>query len=156
MKTISRLRSARVRVGWRGWSDPAKAPAPEPDERRGSGTILLVDDNQVLMTVTMRNLTALGYKVVPARDAQSALAILASEAAVDLLFTDVVMPGGLSGPELAEAARRLRPALRVLFTTGYAETSVDVADRQVLRKPYGRRGLATAVRAVLEGFPTRT
>jgi signal transduction histidine kinase len=137
-------------------SDPAKAPAPEPDERRGSGTILLVDDNQVLMTVTMRNLTALGYKVVPARDAQSALAILASEAAVDLLFTDVVMPGGLSGPELAEAARRLRPALRVLFTTGYAETSVDVADRQVLRKPYGRRGLATAVRAVLEGFPTRT
>jgi CheY-like chemotaxis protein len=53
-----------------------------------------VDDNQVLMTVTMRNLTALGYKVVPARDAQSALAILASEAAVDLLFTDVVMPGG--------------------------------------------------------------
>jgi CheY-like chemotaxis protein len=104
----------------------------------------------------MRNLTALGYKVVPAKDAQSALAILASEAAVDLLFTDVVMPGGMSGPELAEAARRLRPGLRVLFTTGYAETSVDVADRQVLRKPYGRRGLATAVRAVLEGFPTRT
>jgi CheY-like chemotaxis protein len=136
--------------------EPVKAPAPEPDERRGSGTILLVDDNQVLMTVTMRNLTALGYKVVPAKDAQSALAILASEAVVDLLFTDVVMPGGMSGPELAEAARRLRPGLRVLFTTGYAETSVDVADRQILRKPYGRRGLATAVRAMLEGFPTRT
>jgi CheY-like chemotaxis protein len=104
----------------------------------------------------MRNLTALGYTVVPAVDARSALAILASEAVVDLLFTDVVMPGGMSGPELAEAARRLRPDLRVLFTTGYADVLVEGSDRQVLRKPYGRRGLATAVRAVLDGLTTRT
>ncbi len=108
------------------------------------------------MAVTRRTLSALGYKVVPATDARSALAILASDAVVDLLFTDVVMPGGMNGPELAEAARRLRPGLRVLFTTGYTETSVEGADRQVLRKPYGRRGLATAIRTVLDGLTTRT
>jgi signal transduction histidine kinase/CheY-like chemotaxis protein len=136
--------------------EPPTATATEPSEPKGTETILLVDDNHSLIAVTMRNLTALGYTVVPAVDARSALAILASEAVVDLLFTDVVMPGGMSGPELAEAARRLRPDLRVLFTTGYADVLVEGSDRQVLRKPYGRRGLATAVRAVLDGLTTRT
>jgi len=136
--------------------EPVTAPATGAGEPNGAETILLVDDNQSLMAVTKRNLLALGYKVVPATDARSALAILASDAVVDLLFTDVVMPGGMNGPELAEAARRLRPGLRVLFTTGYTETSVEGADRQVLRKPYGRRGLATAIRTVLDGLTTRT
>ena len=136
-------------------SESITAPAAEQGEPKGTETILLVDDNHSLIAVTMRNLTALGYEVVPALNARSALAILASDAVVDLLFTDVVMPGGMSGPELAEAARRLRPGLRVLFTTGYADVSVDGSDRQVLRKPYGRRGLATAVRAVLDGLTTR-
>jgi signal transduction histidine kinase/CheY-like chemotaxis protein len=136
--------------------EPITPPAAEAGEPKGIETILLVDDNQSLTAVTMRNLTALGYKVVPATNARSALSVLASEAAVDLLFTDVVMPGGMSGPELAEAARRLRPGLRILFTTGYAEMCVDHPDRQVLRKPYGRRGLATAVRTVLDGLTTRT
>jgi signal transduction histidine kinase/CheY-like chemotaxis protein len=136
--------------------DPVTASATGAGEPNGAETILLVDDNQSLMAVTRRTLSALGYKVVPATDARSALAILASDAVVDLLFTDVVMPGGMNGPELAEAARRLRPGLRVLFTTGYTETSVEGADRQVLRKPYGRRGLATAIRTVLDGLTTRT
>jgi CheY-like chemotaxis protein len=131
------------------------APTTAPAGPKGTETILLVDDNQSLMTVTKRNLSALGYKVVPTTDPQSALEILASEADVDLLFTDVVMPGEMSGPELAKAARRLRPRLRVLFTTGYAETSVDDSDQQVLRKPYGRRGLATAIRCALDGLTTR-
>jgi CheY-like chemotaxis protein len=135
--------------------EPVTASAVELGETKGTETILLVDDNHSLMAVTMRNLISLGYRVVPATDARSALILLASEAVVDLLFTDVVMPGGMSGPELAEAARRLRPGLRVLFTTGYAETSVDESDQQVLRKPYGRRGLATAVRTVLDGLTTR-
>ena len=129
--------------------------ASQAGEQRGTETILLVDDNQSLMAVTMRNLAALGYKVVPTTGARAALAILASEAVVDLLFTDVVMPGGMGGVELAEAARRLRPGLRVLFTTGYAETSVAGPDRQVLRKPDGRLGLANAVRTVLDELTTR-
>ncbi len=131
-------------------------PAIEPGEPTGTETVLLVDDNQSLMAITARNLRALGYKVVPAKDAKSALELLAFGAAIDLLFTDVVMPGQMSGPELAQAARQLRPSLRVLFTTGYAETSIDDSDGKILRKPYGRRGLAAAVRSVLDGQTART
>jgi signal transduction histidine kinase len=127
------------------------APPMAVFDPRGSETILLVDDYQTLMEVTRRHLTALGYRVIAAVGAPSALAILESGETVDLLFTDVVMPGGMSGPELAEATRRSRPGLRVLFTTGYAAEPSEQHGRQVLRKPYDRRDLARAVRTVLDG-----
>jgi CheY-like chemotaxis protein len=130
-------------------------PATEPGELTGTETVLLVDDNQSLMAITARNMRALGYKVVPAKDAKSALELLAFGAAVDLLFTDIVMPGEMNGPDLAHAAHQLRPGLRILFTTGYAEMSAGDPDQHLLRKPYGRRGLATALRAVLDGSNTR-
>jgi CheY-like chemotaxis protein len=127
------------------------APPMAVLDPRGSETILLVDDYQTLMEVTRRHLTALGYEVIAAAGAPSALTIIESGETVDLLFTDVVMPGGMSGPELAEAARRLRPGLRVLFTTGYAAEPSEHHGRQLLRKPYDRRDLARAVRTVLDG-----
>ena len=117
----------------------------------GSEAILLVDDNQLLMGVTRRHLELLGYKVIAKADATSALAVLRSDEPVELLFTDVTMPGGMSGPELAEAARRLRPDLKVLFTTGYAGEATEHTLQHMLQKPYDRRGLAQAVRTALEG-----
>jgi signal transduction histidine kinase len=130
----------------------ANAPPMAVLDPRGSETILMVDDYQTLMQVTRRHLTALGYGVIAAADAPSALAILECGETVDLLFTDVVMPGGMSGTELAGAARRLRPSLRVLLATGYAAEPSEQHGRHVLRKPYDRRDLAHAVRTVLDGL----
>jgi signal transduction histidine kinase len=121
----------------------------------GTETILLVDDNLALTAVTHRHLAALGYRVLSVADARSALAILESGETVHLLFTDIVMPGDLSGPELAVAARRLRPALRVLFTTGYADKYSEDPERRILRKPYDRRGLASAIRTALDEVTSR-
>ena len=117
----------------------------------GTETILLVEDNQSLLEVTRRSLTAWGYKVLAAASGPMALAILQSGEAVDLLFTDIVMPGGMSGPELADAVRRVKAHLKVLFTTGYSAESLEQQGEYVLRKPYDRGDLARAIRSVLDG-----
>jgi signal transduction histidine kinase len=136
-------------------ADASMTDRAETADAGGTETILLVDDNLALTAVTHRHLAALGYRVLSVADARSALAILESEETVHLLFTDIVMPGDLSGPELAVAARRLRPALRVLFTTGYADKYSDDPERRILRKPYDRHGLASAVRTVLDEVTSR-
>jgi CheY-like chemotaxis protein len=117
---------------------------------RGSETILLVDDNRSLLEVTRRHLAALDYNVTSVSDGAAAIAILESKEPIDLLLTDIIMPEGMSGRELAEAARQLRPGLRILFVTGYSDGSSDDSERHVLRKPYDRRSLASAVRAALD------
>jgi CheY-like chemotaxis protein len=130
-----------------------------PDEEKpslgGNEAILLVDDNLSLLGVTQRRLTALGYRVSVAGSGPEALSILQSSAAFDLLFTDVVMPEGMSGYDLADAARARYPGLRLLFTTGYAGEHVETGggthrQRRVLRKPYRLRDLAKTVRAALD------
>lgn len=118
----------------------------------GCEAILLVDDNETLMAVARRHLVTLGYKVVCAASGPAALAILESGEAVDLLFTDIVMPEGMSGYQLAEAARRLRPGLKVLFTSGYAAELSEHDGRHMLRKPYDRRELSRAVRTALDAL----
>ncbi len=128
-----------------------EAVLPEPG---GDEAILLVDDNTILRDATKRRLLALGYDVSTAGSGPAALAILGSGAAFDLLFTDVAMPG-MSGYDLAEAARRLQPHLKLLFTTGYARDrpmDAEAAPEQqpMLRKPYRQAELARAVRAVLD------
>ncbi len=128
------------------------APQVAAIDPGGSETILLVDDNKTLVTVACRHLAALGYKVVSAASGPSALRILEFGETVDLLFTDLVMPEGMSGDKLAEAARRLRPGLRVLFTTGYAAELSGHDGQHLLRKPYGRRDLARAIRTALDGL----
>jgi signal transduction histidine kinase len=118
----------------------------------GTEAILLVDDNQTLMQVARRHLHALGYAVESATSGPSALAILQSGETIDLLFTDIAMPDGMSGFELAEAAQRLRPGLKVLFTTGHAAATPERNGYQMLYKPYDRHDLARAVRATLDGL----
>ncbi len=131
-----------------------EAPSTPIFDPKGTETILLVEDNESLLSVTRRNLTAWGYKVIAAASGRKALAILESGELVDLLFTDIVMPEGMSGPELAGAARRMKPHLKVLFTTGYAAESLEHQAEYVLHKPYDRRDLTRAIRTVLDGIVT--
>ena len=115
----------------------------------------MVEDNDLVRTHVESILKSLGYRVLSAGNGPEALEILRQDQMVDLIFTDVVMPGGMTGLQLGEAARRLRPALKVLYTSGYAESAVgnngrlgDVVD--ILSKPYQRRDLAAKLRKVLE------
>jgi signal transduction histidine kinase len=118
----------------------------------GNEAILVVDDNTTLHDLAQRHLAALGYGVSVAGNGPAALALLASGTRFDLLFTDVVMPDGMSGYALAEAAQRLQPHLRLLFTSGYAgEAGNGHHDAwHTLHKPYRRQELAEMVRAVLD------
>ncbi len=120
----------------------------------GGEVILLVDDNAALRRATLRRLTGFGYRVEEAEDGPTALALLDSGERFDLLFTDIGLPRGMNGCELAEEARRRQPGLGVLLTTGYGDhggqTGTEGADRQhLIRKPYRSDELAAAVRAAL-------
>jgi PAS domain S-box-containing protein len=121
----------------------------------GKELILLVDDDAEMRTVARRHLVSLGYRVGEAGSGPAALEILQGGRAFDLLFTDVVMPDGMTGHQLAAAARQLRPGLKVLFTSGYfrqpdSEPAGAMAIGAMIRKPYRRQELAATVRAALE------
>jgi CheY-like chemotaxis protein len=129
-------------------------PTREP-QYRGSETVLVVEDDDGVRDFAVSVLRELGYRVLEAPNGDAAMAILvAEEARIDLLFTDVVMPGALNGAELATAARERWPALHVLFTSGYTTRLVEkdwpVHDVELLRKPYRSIDLAARVRAVLD------
>ena len=148
--TTVRLYLPRTRSDRSGGIERQTRAPPLP---RGKESILVVDDNDAMRTTAARNLAALGYRVRLASDGPSALAILQAGERFDLLFTDMVMPNGLSGYQLAEAARSLQPDLQVLFTTGFApedDAETGVMEAGALRKPYRRRELAERVRAVLQ------
>jgi len=122
----------------------------------GSETILVVEDNDLVRSYVENELKELGYRVIAARNAPEALAILREPGEIDLLFTDVVMPGGMFGPELAKQAAKLRPGLEVLFTSGYTEHPLQPPDgldgeARILNKPYRRTDLALMLRTVLKG-----
>ena len=133
----------------------AQAVVERPPAQAARGeTILLVEDDDLVRGHVAAQLGQLGYRVIQAPDGREALAIVAGDAAVDLLFTDMVMPGGISGRELAEQARRLRPTLRMLFTTGYSADAIVRAERleleaALLSKPYRLRELADRIREAL-------
>jgi PAS domain S-box-containing protein len=134
----------------------AEAPAALPgDIQRGEDLILLVEDNDLVRSFVEGQLESFGYRVISVENGAKALEVLRGEPDISLLFTDVVMPGGINGRELAEEARKLRPRLKVLFTSGYSEDAIIHHGRldegvQLLAKPYKRRELADKVRAVLE------
>ena len=119
----------------------------------GSETILVVEDDDLVRIYVEKELKELGYRVIATRNGPEALAILRQPRQIHLLFTDVVMPGGMFGPELARQASRLRPELKVLFTSGYTEHPVQPLDgeAQILNKPYRRNDLALMLRKVLKG-----
>jgi CheY-like chemotaxis protein len=126
---------------------------------RGSEKILLVDDDAMVRKMVVMQLVNLGYRVVSAVNASEALEVLRRESGFDLLFTDVVMPGGLNGRQLADAARKLCPGLRVILSSGYAQSAVADQDRpdqgvHLLNKPYRRRELAMKLRAALAQPPS--
>src|SRR5207249_8705057 len=97
---------------------PRPATAAEPVEATGPRVLIVEDDPEVL-DVTVETLRRLGYAVLTAPDGPAALAVLRREANVDILFSDIVMPRGMNGVELARAAKRLRPELHVLLVSGY-------------------------------------
>ena len=121
----------------------------------GSETILVVEDDADLRETVVATLTQFGYRAIAAGNAAAALRILAGPESIDLLFTDVMMPGGVLGPALAKRARELRPEISVLFTTGYAENTVlagvaGVTSAEVIHKPYRNEDLAMRIRHVLD------
>jgi CheY-like chemotaxis protein len=126
----------------------------QPATPAGSEAILLVEDDDMVRSFVEKELQALGYRVIVTRDGRSALEILRGPAKIDLLFTDVVMPGGMFGPELAKQASQLRPELKVLFTSGYTEHPVrsldGLKDAPILNKPFRRHDLSSMLRSVLK------
>ena len=132
----------------------APKSAEEPKQLpRGSETILIAEDNPDLRSTAAGQLARLGYRVLEAKDGETALRLLQGPERIDLLFSDIVMTGKLTGNDLLREARRLRPDLPVLLTTGYAErmtTEGGKNDWQFLRKPYRKKDLAFKVRAMLD------
>ena len=130
--------------------EPSQAPSRPAREVRGEGqSILVVEDDPRVRLVTARRLRELGYAVAEAAGSQEALDLL-DRRAFDLLLTDVLMPGGLSGPDLARQVLRRHPGLNVLFASGYADpdamrAAMEEFDAALLRKPYRKGDLASAV-----------
>jgi CheY-like chemotaxis protein len=120
----------------------------------GNETILVVDDEPLVRMVAIDVLEEHGYRVLDAGDGPEALRMLRSDARIDLLVTDVGLPNGMNGRQVADAARELRPGLKVLFVTGYAENAVLNHGHlehgmQVLTKPFVGENLVRRVRQLL-------
>ena len=117
-------------------------------------TVLVVDDEPLVRMLVVDVLQELGYTAIEAGDGHSGLKMLQSAARVDLLITDIGLPGGLNGRQVADAARKLRPDMKVLFITGYAENAVLSHGRidagmQVMTKPFAMEGLASRIQSLL-------
>jgi signal transduction histidine kinase/CheY-like chemotaxis protein len=120
----------------------------------GHGKILVVEDDSLVRAYVVAQIQSLGYTTLTAGDGQEALSVLRSSDPVDLLFTDVIMPGSMDGRELSIEALKLRPALKVLFTSGYTENAIGEDGRLdpdvlLLAKPYSRADLARMIRLAM-------
>ena len=136
--------------------DPAPGELPTAASSGGKETVLVVEDEAEVRAIAVAFLNSLGYSTCEASDAEQGLVLLRERPEVVLLFTDVILGSGMDGHELALAAQRLRPNLRVLLTSGYEHsiTGTETAGAKplpLLRKPYRREQLATAVRAAIDG-----
>lgn len=125
------------------------------DAPPGGTTILVVEDDEDVREVVAGMLVDLGYRSLIAHTGAEALELLQRETEIDLLFTDVVMPGGINGVELARRARRLRPELKILVTSGYTRTEPDMATARrefpFLAKPYRLQLLGKKLKELLAG-----
>ncbi len=120
----------------------------------GDETILVVEDDDLVRTFVVGQIQSLGYVALSAVNADAALVVINSAQTIDLLLTDMIMPGSMNGRQLSDAARRRRPSLRVLFTSGYTENTVIHYGRLdagvlLLAKPYRKSDLARMIRAAL-------
>ena len=138
-------------------AEPIRQRRPRSDsDLRGTETILVVEDQQDVGDLAEAILKDFGYAVLRAGNGAEAIAVLESDAPIDLLFTDLIMPGGMNGVMVAREGRRLRSRMKVLLTTGYAEASIERVDARgtefdLIGKPYKRVDLATRIRQVLDG-----
>jgi CheY-like chemotaxis protein len=127
-----------------------KATVPQSDPT----TILVVEDEPLVQLITSESLNESGYRVLVASDADEAIGILNRDPSIRLLFTDIVMPGGLDGFGLAEWAKSVRPDLKVLYTSGYswaaAQSHGGRLHGAMLRKPYRAAELKQAIVAALD------
>jgi PAS domain S-box-containing protein len=135
-----------------GRAEPSRRDARPRDTIGGSERILLVEDDPTVLSLTQDVLTGLGYQIQTANNAAEALERLGDDPGIDLLFTDVVMPGGVSGLSLARKARDLRPGLRVLLTSGFVgeDGAVERCEFPLLNKPYEVALLAATLRKLLD------
>ena len=134
---------------------PEEKPLPEAMNEE---TILVVEDDDDVRTYSVETLRELGYRVIEAHDGPSALRLLERQPHVDMLFTDIVLPAGMTGAQVAAGAREMWPGLKVLFTTGYARNSIVHHGRldkgvQLITKPFSFAELAAKVRDVLDSAP---
>jgi CheY-like chemotaxis protein len=145
-----------IRDETRQSSDVLSATAAQP---RGSGeTILVVEDDEGVRRASVEALRDMGYEVMEAADAMEGVRLVVDQGGIDLLFTDVGLPGGVNGRALADAARSARPGMRVLFTTGYTRNAIlhnGVLDPGVhfIAKPFNLTALAAKIRGVLAAPP---
>jgi PAS domain S-box-containing protein len=135
-------------------SPPREVTDTAPVARGAGETVLVVEDNPAMRRIVLRQLRGLGYRALECDRAAAALDLLQRET-VDLLFTDIVMPGGLDGVELARLALERWPAVKVVLTSGFPEARIDgdgvlLGGLRLLSKPYGRDELAAVLRAALD------
>ncbi|MFC7208671.1 response regulator [Comamonas endophytica] len=134
--------------------DPAPINWSSGPVQGGTETVLVVEDDEDVRETAVATLVGLGYRVLRAKDADSALTVVDSGVHIDVLFTDVMMPGKLRSRELARRAKQRLPSLAVLFTSGYTENSIVHGGRldegvELLSKPYTREALARRIRHVI-------
>jgi CheY-like chemotaxis protein len=117
---------------------------------------LVVDDEADLLEITIAYLAGMGFTSYEANDGASALEVIAKHGEIDLMVTDIVMPGGMNGVELAHKAKALHPDLKIIYSSGFpaealAEKSMPLVEGPLLRKPYQRAEFAAIIHRVMEG-----
>jgi CheY-like chemotaxis protein len=137
-------------------SHPILISTPKPFSLKFVGTVLVVDDEEDLLEVALVYLEKMGFTVLQARDCASALRMIAQHEEIILMVTDIVMPGGMNGAQLAQKARVLRPALKIVYSSGFpadtlSEKTVALLDGPLLRKPYERADFTAMVYRAMEG-----
>jgi CheY-like chemotaxis protein len=135
-------------------SEQSQAEPMEPMRIKGAETVLVVEDDADVLDVAVATLTDLGYRILLAYNGLEALQILERDEPIDLLFTDIVMPSGISGVQLAREARRLRQDIKVLLTSGYTTQTLAQeyganTEYQIITKPYRQSELVDHVRRAL-------
>jgi CheY-like chemotaxis protein len=125
---------------------------PEPGAgtiHPGVGTVLIVEDHELVRAHARNQFESLGYDVVTAESGSDAIAVLGKNGGIDLLFTDVVMPGGLSGFDLGKIVRERWPSIRILYTSGYTQEIYNVVGDELLPKPYSLESLSRKVKEAM-------
>jgi CheY-like chemotaxis protein len=138
-------------------TEEASEPVPIVDVLCMGGTVLIVDDEEDLLEIARAYLTEMGYSAITANNAATALEAIAQYDGIELMVTDIIMPGGMNGVELAERARKVKPSLKVIYSSGFPadalmEKNGTMVDGPLLRKPYHRGEFNSLIQRIMEGM----